>query len=132
MNRAASDARAGESDFGKWAGALDRDFQRGLDRFRRVPAASNRLVDYATWVLALTGIVVFGLLPYLFGSGTVLTAGDALTIGLFAMSINLLVGTTGLVTFGHAAFYGIGAFVVTIAVNDHGWPDGAPAPEPRP
>ena len=122
MNRTASDARAGEFDFGKWVGALDRDFQRGLDRFRRVPAASNKLVDYATWVLALTGIVVFGVLPYLFGSGTVLTAGDALTIGLFAMSINLLVGTTGLVTFGHAAFYGIGALAVTIAVNDHGWP----------
>jgi ABC-type branched-subunit amino acid transport system ATPase component/ABC-type branched-subunit amino acid transport system permease subunit len=72
--------------------------------------------------MAITGIVVFGLLPYLFGSGTVLTAGDALTIGLFAMSINLLVGTTGLVTFGHAAFYGIGAFTAVICTDDHGWP----------
>jgi ABC-type branched-subunit amino acid transport system ATPase component/ABC-type branched-subunit amino acid transport system permease subunit len=122
VNRTETQARVGELAFAKWVGAVDRDFQRGLDRLRRVPAASNKLVDYATWVMAATGIVVFGLLPYLFGSGTVLTAGDALTIGLFAMSINLLVGTTGLVTFGHAAFYGIGAFAVTIAINDHGWP----------
>jgi ABC-type branched-subunit amino acid transport system ATPase component/ABC-type branched-subunit amino acid transport system permease subunit len=122
VNRTETQARVAELPFAKLVAAFDRDIQRGLDRFRRVPAASNRLVNYAVWVMAITGIVVFGLLPYLFGTGTVLTAGDALTIGLFAMSINLLVGTTGLVTFGHAAFYGIGAFTVTIAVNDHGWP----------
>ena len=122
MSSADTQVRVGQLPFAKLVADFDKDIQRGLDRFRRVPAASNKLVNMAMWVMAITGIVVFGLLPYLFGSGTVLTAGDALTIGLFAMSINLLVGTTGLVTFGHAAFYGIGAFTVTICINDHGWP----------
>lgn len=31
-------------------------------------------------------------------------------LGLFAMSLNLLVGYTGLLSFGHAAFFGVGAY----------------------
>jgi ABC-type branched-subunit amino acid transport system ATPase component/ABC-type branched-subunit amino acid transport system permease subunit len=122
VNRSKTQPRVGEPRFAKLVATFDRDIQRVVDRCRRIPAASNRLVNYAVWVMAVTGIVVFGLLPYLFGSGTVLTAGDALTIGLFAMSINLLVGTTGLVTFGQAAFYGIGAFTTVIFTDVHGWP----------
>ena len=32
----------------------------------------------------------------------------------FATSLNLLLGTTGLVSFGHAAYFGIGAYVCGI------------------
>jgi branched-chain amino acid transport system permease protein len=33
-------------------------------------------------------------------------------LGIFALSLDLLVGFTGLVSFGHAAYYGIGAYVL--------------------
>jgi branched-chain amino acid transport system permease protein len=33
-------------------------------------------------------------------------------LGIFALSLDLLVGYTGLVSFGHAAYYGIGAYVL--------------------
>jgi branched-chain amino acid transport system permease protein len=35
-------------------------------------------------------------------------------LAIFAMSLDLLVGTTGLVSFGHAAFYGIGAYALAL------------------
>jgi branched-chain amino acid transport system permease protein len=36
----------------------------------------------------------------------------SLILGLFAMSLNLLLGQAGLATFGHALYFGIGAYVV--------------------
>lgn len=39
---------------------------------------------------------------------------------IFALSLELLVGTTGLVSFGHAAFLGIGAYLVVLASPDSG------------
>ena len=35
-------------------------------------------------------------------------------LSLFALSLELLVGQTGLVSFGHAAFFGIGAYVAAL------------------
>ncbi len=39
-------------------------------------------------------------------------------IALFALSLDLLIGYTGLVSFGHAAFYGIGGYALAIAFQD--------------
>lgn len=45
-----------------------------------------------------------------------------MVLALFALSLELLVGQTGLVCFGHAAFFGIGAYGVTLMS-----PQGEPA-----
>jgi len=37
---------------------------------------------------------------------------------IFAMSLNLLVGFAGLVSFGHAAFYGIGAYTLMVLASN--------------
>lgn len=47
---------------------------------------------------------------------------DAAIWGLLAMSLNLLVGHTGLVTFGHAAYFGIGAYAAGILMKNAGVP----------
>jgi branched-chain amino acid transport system permease protein len=39
---------------------------------------------------------------------------------IFALSLELLVGTTGLVSLGHAAFFGIGAYVTALASPEDG------------
>lgn len=39
---------------------------------------------------------------------------------VFALSLQLLVGTTGLVSLGHAAFFGIGAYVTVLASGEAG------------
>lgn len=41
---------------------------------------------------------------------------------LFAVSLNLLLGTTGLVSFGHVAYFGIGAYVCGILMKTYAVP----------
>lgn len=46
-----------------------------------------------------------------------LLAFDALLFGAVAMSLDLLIGYTGLVSFGHAAFYGLGAYATAVLLE---------------
>jgi branched-chain amino acid transport system permease protein len=41
---------------------------------------------------------------------------------LFAVSLNLLLGTTGLVSFGHVAYFGVGAYVCGILMKTYNMP----------
>ncbi|MGH2716640.1 MAG: branched-chain amino acid ABC transporter permease [Thermoleophilaceae bacterium] len=47
---------------------------------------------------------------------------DILLWGLFAVSIDLLLGFTGLLSFGHAAFWGMGGYVGGLAAKSLGLP----------
>ena len=49
-------------------------------------------------------------------------ANDVVIWALFATSLNLLVGYTGLVSFGHAAYFGIGAYTTGILMKKVGVP----------
>ena len=67
-------------------------------------------------------VVVFALLaalPLVPGVSRyyLLLAFDALLFGAIAMSLDLLMGYTGLVSFGHAAFYGLGAYATAILME---------------
>ena len=44
-------------------------------------------------------------------------ANDVVIWALFATSLNLLVGYTGLVSFGHAAYFGIGAYTTGLLMK---------------
>jgi ABC-type branched-subunit amino acid transport system ATPase component/ABC-type branched-subunit amino acid transport system permease subunit len=73
-------------------------------------------------VLAAIGIAAAAAAPLVVKPATTLLLGEAIILGLFALSLNLLVGTTGLVSFGHAAYFGFGAFTVGILVSRYEWP----------
>jgi len=45
-----------------------------------------------------------------------------LCFALFACAFNLLLGYTGLLSFGHAAFFGIGAYIAGHVLKEWGWP----------
>jgi ABC-type branched-subunit amino acid transport system ATPase component/ABC-type branched-subunit amino acid transport system permease subunit len=92
-----------------------------LERFYAVSARESRFADRAMWAVAAAGIVVGGLIPFLFSTNTILVAISALCFGLFALSLNLLIGTTGLISFGHALYFGFGAYTVAILIDKHGW-----------
>jgi branched-chain amino acid transport system permease protein len=59
-------------------------------------------------------IAVFAVVPLVVPSTALAT--QVLVAGLFALGFNLLYGYTGLLSFGHAAFYGLGAYGTAIAL----------------
>jgi branched-chain amino acid transport system permease protein len=66
------------------------------------------------WGLAVAGIVVLTILGVTLESYWVGLLTLALIWGLFAMSLNLQVGYTGLQSLGHAAFFGTAAYTAGI------------------
>lgn len=66
------------------------------------------------WVSLLTAFVLLALFPLLAGTFYLQLFAKIMTMAIFAMSLDLLVGYTGLVSFGHAAFFGIGAYVLFV------------------
>jgi branched-chain amino acid transport system permease protein len=71
------------------------------------PAVSLRpwLTAAIVWALLLTVPLWLPLL-----GGYTALAGRVLVLGLAAMSFNLLLGFTGVMSFGHAAYFGLGAY----------------------
>jgi branched-chain amino acid transport system permease protein len=63
-------------------------------------------------VLAI--FVLFALFPFIFPHTSLAT--QVLTYGLFALGFNLLYGYTGILSFGHAAYYGLGAYGTGLAL----------------
>ena len=91
--------------------------RRGLERVvdpLRISPAQYAAAKPALWGFAAAAMAVVGLLPFLAGPGDILLAQQAIYLGLLALSLNLLVNTTGLVSFGHAMFYALGAYLVAI------------------
>jgi len=74
------------------------------------------------WVLLLAGLYVG--VPQVFGGDLYLMSNivAALTIGGIALSWSLLGNLGGMVSFGHAAFVGVGAYVSALAVMKLGAP----------
>jgi branched-chain amino acid transport system permease protein len=71
----------------------------------------------AAWVSAhpiAAFIVFFAAFPFLVPYQSLAT--QVLIFGLFALGFNLLYGYTGLLSFGHAAYYGLGAYGTGIAL----------------
>ncbi|MEF7612798.1 branched-chain amino acid ABC transporter permease [Aquincola sp. MAHUQ-54] len=66
-------------------------------------------------VVAALGALAPTLSPYL--TDLVL---KVMILAIFALSLELVVGMTGLVSLGHAAFYGIGAYVTVLGSGDSG------------
>jgi branched-chain amino acid transport system permease protein len=63
-------------------------------------------------LLCLLGLVV---LPLVFGAGALTSLMEQMfAFAAFAMSYDLLLGYTGVVSFGHAMFFGTGAYAVAI------------------
>ncbi|MBX3512275.1 MAG: branched-chain amino acid ABC transporter permease [Xanthobacteraceae bacterium] len=88
---------------------------------------SASLKRYSVWVLAALVLLV---LPLIFSSGASLTTMCLAGIMIiFALSYNMLLGQTGMLSFGHAVYYGLAAFVTAHTMN---WlaKNGIPIPLP--
>lgn len=79
------------------------------------PAASERLKFYSTWIIAALVMVI---LPKIFSSGGSLTMFSLIGISIiFSLSYNILLGQTGMLSFGHAVYYGLGGFLAIHTIN---------------
>jgi branched-chain amino acid transport system permease protein len=77
------------------------------------------------WIAAA---VILAALPQVFSSGLALTTMSLMGIMvIFALSYNMLLGQTGLLSFGQAVFFGLGGFLTVDAMNSAA-ASGAPVP----
>jgi branched-chain amino acid transport system permease protein len=72
------------------------------------------------WTLIVFLIALW--VPFLGSRFYTFVATDIVILALFAMSLNLLLGYTGLVSFGHAAYFGIGAYTCALLMKSLGAP----------
>src|SRR6478736_1524269 len=73
--------------------------------------------------LALAGFLVLAILPLITSSSALIDfVIRCAALGLFATSLNLLVGYGGMVSFGHGLFFGMGAYSFGILMQRTGMP----------
>ncbi len=71
--------------------------------------------------IAAAALAVLAILPYLFASKALIDfVIRVAALGIFASSLNILVGYTGLVSFGHGMFFGAGAYTFGLLMQKAG------------
>ena len=78
----------------------------------RASAPARRAIGWALPVFVLLVVVPFAMPPY----QTVLLC-YGLVFAIAALGFNLLLGYTGLLSFGHSAYFGVGAYAVAFVVK---------------
>ena len=88
---------------------------------------SGIVMRYSVWIM-LAAVLL--LLPFMFSSRLALSTMSLMgTMIIFALSYNMLLGQTGLLSFGHAVFFGLGGYVTVHILNlagAGGWPVSLP------
>ena len=75
-----------------------------------------RFIRSNIWLLFLAGFLV--VFPLIFPRLSFLNiVSEMLIMALFAVSLNLLIGYTGIISFGHAAFFAVGSYTVGIMLQ---------------
>jgi branched-chain amino acid transport system permease protein len=92
-----------------------------LEEPLRAPGTSDRLV----WVGVVLALLA---LPLLADDFTLVLAIEVLILALFASSLHAITGPGGLASFGHAAYFGGGAYAAALAVSRLEWPMEAALP----
>ncbi len=64
--------------------------------------------------LLLAAVAGLGLFPFVSDEFYLELFTHLMVLGIFAMSLDLLIGYTGLVSFGHAAFFGLAGYLLAI------------------
>ncbi len=82
------------------------------------PASASTLARLAPYGLWIAAALLLSALPHILSSGTALTMMSLMGIAIvFALSYNILLGQTGMLSFGHSVYYGLGAYYTVHAMN---------------
>ena len=90
------------------------------------PPPASRGAALRRWAPLVLLVAVLAAMPVFVAPFTANTLSRILIFALFAVSLDLLVGVTGLPSLGHAAYFGIGAYTAGL-VSIH-WTSEAPVP----
>jgi branched-chain amino acid transport system permease protein len=92
-------------------------------------APVRTLAPQAHWALLAGGALLAVALPYLVPSFYINLVTQILFLGLFAMSIDLLGGYTGLMPLGHAGLMGVSGYTMGYLISrlKWGWPEAVVA-----
>jgi branched-chain amino acid transport system permease protein len=88
-----------------------------IAEFRELVVPPGRRALISAWI----ALALAAALPLAGDEYALVLATDILVFALFAASLQFLMGTGGLASFGHAAYFGIGAYAAALAVK-HGLP----------
>src|SRR5690606_41849790 len=81
--------------------------------FNTILQPSSTCYPYTTlfrsYVPVLVTAAVLAVLAYVLSSFYVFMLNEILLLSIVALSLNLLLGYSGMISFGHAAYYGLGA-----------------------
>ena len=81
---------------------------------------SARLVANPTILMLLAGAMALALLPLGLGAFHLQLLTRIMILAVFAMSLNLLAGYTGLVSLGHAAYFGLAGYMLAVVTPEAG------------
>src|SRR3984957_338515 len=81
------------------------DFLARRDRYR--------IVEALPWIAAISASFAF--------PNQMVLGSQTLIMILFALSLDLILGYAGIVTLGHAAYFGVGAYAAALLITDLGW-----------
>ncbi len=70
----------------------------------------------------VVGLVALAALPLVTSGYTLVLAIDIFVFALFAASLHFMLGPGGMVSFGHAAYLGLGAYGAALLLKHAGWP----------
>ena len=67
-------------------------------------------------------VLLLALLPLAGSRYAIDLTTEVMIYALFALSLNVLIGFTGNISFGHAAYFAIGGYACAILLTTYGWP----------
>ena len=82
----------------------------------------NNLSSRHRWRAGEIGFWLLPIAAYFMFPGYLILGSQILITGLFAVSLDLILGYAGILSLGHAAFFGIGAYTAGLLAV-HGWGD---------
>lgn len=85
-----------------------------------MPPSLRRGAAGTAWIVPVVVLVLLAGVPFVAGEYLQDLVVKIVILAIFALSLELLVGTTGLVSLGHAAFLGIGAYAAVLAAPKTG------------
>lgn len=77
------------------------------------------MVKGARTIALAAGVLFLFVFPHFAGAFPVLLLTEILIFSLFSLSFNLLFGYTGLLSFGHAAFFGLGGYAMALLAQHY-------------